>query len=66
MGFENKLNVKDSKTKKWSSININELEKTHEGYKYKTNEGAFILRKLQKEERINDRMPWYRIYKIKG
>jgi len=61
---ENILNVKDSRTGKWKSININELEKTDKGYKYKTNEGIFILRKLQEEERINDRMPQYRIYKI--
>jgi len=62
--FENKLNVKDSRTGKWKSINIDDLEETDEGYKYKTNEGTFVLRKLQEEERINDRMPWYRIYKI--
>jgi len=62
--FENKLNFKDSMTGQWKSINLKDLEETDEGYKYKTNEGLFIFRKLQKEERINDRMPLYRLYKI--
>jgi len=62
--FENKLNAKDSRTGKWRSINLKDLEETDGGYRYKTNEGIFILRKLKEEERTNDRMPWYRIYKI--
>jgi len=61
--FANKLSAKDSDGK-WRSINLNALEKIPEGYKYKNNEGTFILRKLQKEERTNDKMPLYRIYKI--
>ena len=62
--FANKLSVKDSDGK-WRNININDLEKIPEGYKYKNNEGTFLLRKLRREERTNNKMPWYRIYKIK-
>ena len=45
-------------------MNIKDLEETDEGYKYKTNENTFIFRKLPEEERKNDRMPLYRLYKI--
>ncbi len=62
--FKDKLNIKDVRTKQWKSVNLNELEKIDNGYKHKTKEGVFIFRKLQKEERINNRMPWYRVYKI--
>ena len=59
---ENQLNVKHS-TGQWKEVNISNLEKTEAGYKHKTNEGLFIFKKLSKEERTNDRMPLYRIYK---
>ena len=62
--FANRLSVKDSRTGKWEDVNIENLEKIDGGYKQKTNEGTFIFRKLPKEKRTNNRMPWYRIYKI--
>ncbi len=62
--FEGRLDVKDSKTGQWKDININDLEKTPVGYKHKTSEGTFIFKKIPKEEKTNNRMPSYRIYKV--
>ena len=62
--FKNRLSVKDSITGKWKEINLSELEKIGGGLKQETAEGTFIFRKLSKEERTNNKMPTYRIYKV--
>lgn len=63
--FQNKLSVKDSKTGKWKKVNLFDLEEIDIGYKQETTEGIFIFKKLSGKERINSKMPFYRIYKVK-
>jgi len=62
--FQNKLSVKDSKTGKWKKVNLFDLEEIDIGYKQETAEGIFIFKKLSEKERINSKMPVYRIYKV--
>lgn len=62
--FTNRLSIKDSRTGHWKDLDIADLEKINEGYKQKTEEGTFIFRKLPEAERIHDKMPTYRIYKV--
>ena len=64
--FKDRLSVKDSATGKWSDVKIIDLEKTEQGYRQETSEGAFIFRKLLEKQRTNNKMPMYRIYKIEG
>ena len=64
--FKDKLNVKDSATNQWSDVRMIDLEKIPGGYKQETSEGVFIFRKLSERQRTNNKMPFYRIYKIKG
>ena len=63
--FKDRLSVKDSVTNEWSDVKMIDLEKIQEGYKQETSEGVFIFRKLSERERTNNKMPFYRIYKIK-
>lgn len=63
--FKDRLSVKDSGTGKWKDVNVADLEKTPEGYEQKTPEGTFVFRVLSERERTSNKMPMYRIYKIR-
>ena len=63
---KDKLNIKDSDTGKWSELSINDLEKIKGGYTKKTEDGDFIFKKIPENKRKNNKMPIFRIYKIKN
>ncbi len=54
------INIKE--TGKWDDIKLDELEKTPDGYKQKTDDGVLIFRKIPDERRTNEKMPTFRIY----
>lgn len=60
---ETKLSVKDSETGNWREIKISDLKEIDEGYLEKTPKGIFIFKKIPDEKRINQKMPFFRIYK---
>lgn len=64
--FSDCLSVQMSKTGKWEDVQLDELEKTNEGYRQKTNEGVFIFKKIPAEKRKNNKMPIFRIYEGEG
>jgi len=61
---KDRLSVKDSRIGAWKEVNISDLKKIDAGYKQETDEGIFIFKKLSEKEKINSKMPVYRIYKI--
>src|SRR3989344_1855629 len=61
---KDRLSVKDSRAGAWKEVNVSDLEKIDAGYKQETDEGVFIFKKLSEKEKINSKMPVYRIYKI--
>ena len=64
--FNEGLSVKISKTGKWEDVKIEDLEKTADGYKQKTDDGILIFRKISDDKRTNGKMPMFRIYKMGG
>jgi len=62
--FKDRLSVKMLKQENWEDVKINDLEKTNEGYKQKTNEGVLFFKKIPEGKRTNNKMPVFRIYKI--
>jgi len=63
--FKDRFSVKNSTTGKWENAYIADLEKINGGYKQKTKEGIFLFKKIPEEKRKNNKMPMFRIYKIK-
>lgn len=62
--MKGKLNCKDKETGEWSNINLKDIEKKGSDGIYENELGQkFIFKEIPKEERKNEKMPLYRIYK---
>ena len=63
---KDKLSVQYSKNGNWEEINISNLEKISEGYRQNIDGEIFVFRRIPEEERRNNKMPVFRIYKMES